>query len=209
MSLALELEPDKRATLEQIWKERQAKGQARPPMTLPPESKPEPASKQAPGTPAERRNAFLAAVRAKFPDGSSVTKAAASEASGVPMITVGDYIQHFKSRGEWPFLQGRRGPAAKAKPTIPDFDLPASKVTPKPRVEPPPAPRVVPPPVVAVEPKPKPTPAGSEAVEFIEAAGLNYHLGSAVECIAAGDAAKARWHLDREIARREREGAAS
>lgn len=54
---------------------------------------------------------------------------------------------------------------------------------------------------------------GIETIDVIEAWGLNFHLGNAVKYIArAGfksptreieDLKKARWYLDREIARRE------
>lgn len=35
------------------------------------------------------------------------------------------------------------------------------------------------------------------AIEFIERAGLNFHVGSSVVAIAAGDLARARYHLER------------
>lgn len=52
---------------------------------------------------------------------------------------------------------------------------------------------------------------GVETIDFIEAKGLNYHLGNVVKYVSrAGvksattqveDLEKARWYLDREIAR--------
>lgn len=52
---------------------------------------------------------------------------------------------------------------------------------------------------------------GVEAIEVIEAFGLGFHLGNAVKYVlragrkgdALTDLRKARWYLDREIARRE------
>lgn len=51
---------------------------------------------------------------------------------------------------------------------------------------------------------------GIETIDYIEAKGLNYHLGNAVKYIsraghkqdALEDLKKARWYIDREIARR-------
>lgn len=51
---------------------------------------------------------------------------------------------------------------------------------------------------------------GIETIDFIEAKGLNYHLGNTVKYItradhkgtALQDLQKARWYLDREIAKR-------
>jgi len=52
---------------------------------------------------------------------------------------------------------------------------------------------------------------GIETIDFIEAKQLNYHLGNVVKYVvrsdlkgaAVTDLLKARWYLDREIARRE------
>jgi hypothetical protein len=51
---------------------------------------------------------------------------------------------------------------------------------------------------------------GIETIDFIEAKGLNYNLGNAVKYISRADhkgatvedLAKARWYLNREIAKR-------
>jgi hypothetical protein len=51
---------------------------------------------------------------------------------------------------------------------------------------------------------------GIETIDYIEAKGLNYHLGNAVKYIsraghkqdALEDLKKARWYIDREISRR-------
>lgn len=205
MSLALELDQDQRSTLEDIWKQRQAKGQARPPMTLPPEpkpeAKPEPAAEakprgysRTPAAAAERRTAFLATIKAKFAEGAMVTIAAAAEAAGVHHVTAGEHIQKLRSRGEWPFGAGRRGGARTPKAASP--------------VE-----RPAPPPLVVAEAKPEPRqPAVISHIEAIESWSLGYHLGIAVERIAGGsleDLKKSVWHINREIARREGEGAAS
>lgn len=55
------------------------------------------------------------------------------------------------------------------------------------------------------------TSGGIECIDYIEAKGLGFHLGNAVKYIsragrkgdAVEDLRKARWYLDREIARRE------
>lgn len=56
---------------------------------------------------------------------------------------------------------------------------------------------------------------GIETIDFIEAKGLNYHLGNAVKYITRADLKgnrlqdlqKARWYLDREIANLSKEAA--
>jgi hypothetical protein len=186
-------------------------------MSIPILQRPEPEAKpktwsRTPAAAAERRAAFLASVRAKFADGDVVTASAAADASGVPSITAADYIQQLRGRGDWPFLPGKRG----GKPTIPDFELPRSKVVAKPAATPKlaaPVERPAPPPPVVVEAKPEPRrPAVISHIEAIESWSLGYHLGVAIERIAGGsleDLKKSVWHINREIARREGEGAAS
>jgi hypothetical protein len=72
------------------------------------------------------------------------------------------------------------------------------------------------PPITMVEPQPDPVNhpyhykvGGIETIDFIEAKGLTYHLGNAVKYISRADhkgnrkqdLEKAKWYIDREIAR--------
>ena len=58
---------------------------------------------------------------------------------------------------------------------------------------------------------------GIEVIDFIEAKGLNYRLGNVVKYVARADQKgtplqdlmKARWYLDREIAKRKAEAGAT